>query len=578
MRFKQSFKMRQKLFYFAIFLILFGVVFRSLLLNLSAALIDWRDYALMVWIMFQNMSKIMTFNFHNYFDTNAFYPHHYSLLFSDLLLPQSVLSLPFYLLTNNLVLSFNLVFIITFILNYISTFLFWKQIFKKDSLAFLGSLLIIFSPFFHLENSHFQMMSYWPFFFSLYFLVRANTGNRNLFFFLSGLFVAIQFIASVYLSVYLIFTIALYSFFNFWNLKDLKKNFTGGFILCVTFLTLSGFFIKGYLDMKYEYNFKRDLGEYITYSASLSDYIFTSSVNSIVHRSFLMKKWNGFDKNGWGGHASFPGFLILITALTGIFSIIKDKKELLLKLKIDKQKGFFITIMLLGFIFSLGPRLNFNGQYAYIPLPYTLVLKFVPLSEATRVPSRWSFLFFFGIIFFAVLGLNKISGSKYRNYILTGFFLIFLLEYLPLNMPSSIESYTDNRDEILKQLCLSGKEVVLELPVTHLSADSNIADGLSYITKRQLASTFNNCRIVNGYSGYDIPDNFELSDKLEAAIELNDVDKFVYELKHQNITIVKFNPDHFNPPKQAKLYTFLKLLDSSKQLRKIDPTIFSVNK
>jgi hypothetical protein len=568
--------MKQKIIFFFIFLLLLSIVFRSLIFNFSSSLIDWRDYALMVWIMFQNVTNILSLNFYNYFETNAFYPHRYSLLFSDLLLPQSIIFLPFYLLTKNLILSFNLVFILTFILNYISTFLFWKQIFKKSVLAFFGSILFIFSPFFHIEYSHFQMMSYWPFFFSFYFLYRAQVDNKYLFWILSGVFLSIQFTASVYLSVYLITVILIYALFSFTGFKNLKKIFIGFGFIFLAFLLLSGVFIKGYFDMRNEHNIKRDLGEYITYSAHLSDYIFSSSINSIVHKSALLNKWNSFDKNGWGGHASFGGFLLFAAGLIGLFMIVRERKAMSIVLQLDRQKGFFISVMLVGLLFSLGPRINFNGTYAHIPTPYSLILKYVPLFEATRVPARWSFLFFLGFTFFALLGLDKISQSKSRNFILLGFFVIFVLEYLPFNIKASVGSYSDDRDLILKQLCENEKQVVLELPATHLNAENNIADGLSYITAVQLASTVHGCYLINGYSGYDMPSIFELSERMDQSIDQNNTEQFIYELKQRNINIVKFNPDNFPPTRQGNLQKFFDTLENEKELKRIDPTIYQI--
>lgn len=568
--------MKQKVIFFLIFLLLFSLVFRSLILNVSFALVDWRDYALMVWIMFQNISNILSLNFSNYFETNAFYPNKYSLLFSDLLLPQSILSLPFYLITRNLILSFNLVFILTFILNYLSTFIFWKQIFKKNILAFLGSLLIIFSPFFHLENSHFQMMSYWPFFFSLYFLFKTSQKRRYLNSLLSGLFLAIQFTASVYLSVYLLVVIVLYYLFNL-SRKTLKPSSINLLITFLTFFILSGVFINGYFEMKREYNVKRDLGEYITYSAHLSDYIFTSPINSIIHKSPLLEKWNSFDKNKWGGHSSFPGILILVTALIGIFILVRTKGGTSFNIKLDRQKALFLSIMLLGLIFSLGPRINFNGQYAHIPMPYTLALKFIPLVEATRVPARWSFLFFLGVTFFSLVGIDRLTKNRYRNTVLAFCFLLFFLEYIPLNLKATTESYTDYRTAMLKDLCEGKKQVLIELPVTHLDADNDIASGLSYITRSQLASTEHKCLMVNGYSGYDLPSILNLSQKVNASIDQNNPEQLLSLMKQHDVDLVKFNPDHFPQGRQAALQNFYNSLEKSPGFLKIDQTIYKIN-
>ncbi|HCE30869.1 TPA: hypothetical protein DEQ89_02540, partial [Candidatus Daviesbacteria bacterium] len=201
---------KKNAFYFILFLLVLLFVFKDLVLNLSTNLLDWRDYPFIIWTIFQNITHVNTLDFANFFETNAFYPHRLTLLFSDLLLPQSLVLWPILYLTKNIILSFNLVFIISFILNYISLFLFWKQLFKKDSIAFFGSIFVIFSPFFQMELSHFQMISYWPFFFTLYFVFRNEEKRQTKNLISAGLLLTIQFLASVYLSVYLIFSLLIF--------------------------------------------------------------------------------------------------------------------------------------------------------------------------------------------------------------------------------------------------------------------------------------------------------------------------------------------------------------------------------
>src|SRR5258708_4632995 len=226
------------------FLLLLAFTFRSLIFNLQTNLPDWLDYALINWIIYQNVDKIISLHFLNFFDTYAFYPHPYSLLFSDTLIPQSLLFLPIYLLTHQMILSFNITFFLTLILDYISVYLLWKIVFKNDLLSFLGALFFVFSPFFHLESSHFQMLSYWPFFFSLYFLFEyfQSKFKRNLI--LSGLYLAIQFLASVYLAVFLISTIILFLLAHLifeGNLGEIIKPFT---LIFFIFLLIDGIVIE----------------------------------------------------------------------------------------------------------------------------------------------------------------------------------------------------------------------------------------------------------------------------------------------------------------------------------------------
>src|SRR5688572_16573580 len=107
---------RLSLIYFTLFLVIFVFTFKSLIANISTDLPDWLDYALVNWIITENIQKIQSLNFANFFDTRAFYPHKNTLFFADTFLPQTLLGLPFSLFTKNIVLVFNIIFIQTFIL------------------------------------------------------------------------------------------------------------------------------------------------------------------------------------------------------------------------------------------------------------------------------------------------------------------------------------------------------------------------------------------------------------------------------------------------------------------------------
>lgn len=559
--------------YLAAFLLILFFVFRNLILNISTNLLDWRDYAYIIWVMFQSITHITNLDFINFFETNAFYPNKLTLMFSDILLPQALILLPFLSLTKNLILSFNITFIITFILNFISLFLFWKQIFKKELIAFLGALFFIFSPFFHLELSHFQMLTFWPFFLALYFLFKYDVKPKYKYLILIGLLLTTQFLSSVYLSVYLIFAILIFYTIRLVLQKELKSVATKASIIFIVFILTGGIFIKGYIDMKNTYNIERDIKEYITYSANLSDYLFTSQIKSILHQSPLMQLWNKADKN-WGTHSSFPGFLLFLLTLYGLFKLTKGKQSLSINLELNRQKAFFIILIISGFIFSLGPRVIFNGTYAHIPLPFSAVLKFIPLADATRVPARWSFIFFLGVIYFSLVALNKLEGKKYKKIIFFLIFVIFVLEYLPTNIQSAKDSYITSDYKILKDICSKEKKVLLELPLTHLDAYPNILEGLRYITVMELSSTYHNCFLVNGYSGYDLPDNFILAGTLSKFIENQQIGAFLEELRSRNIDYVKFNQYYFINDLKLPALEFVNSLATESGVEKINEGLF----
>lgn len=569
------------LLYLSFYFVILLFVFRNIILNISTNLLDWRDYAFYIWMMFQNITHITNLDFVNFFETNAFYPHKLTLFFIDTMLPQSLIFLPFYYLTKNLILAFNLTFIITFILNFISLFLFWKLIFKKDLIAFFGSLFIIFSPFFHSELGHFTVMSYWPFFFGLYFLFKSNLNKDKRNYIYIGLFLSTQFLASIYLGIFMMFSILIFYtliyLFKPINIKS-KKIFSSFLIISFVFITTSGIFVKGYIDMKHLYNAKRDIREYIGYSASLSDYLFTTEINSLFHKSHFMNLWNRFDKNQ-GSHGSFPGFIIFIPAAFALFRISKKDQAISISTEMNREKTFFFLLIILGLLFSLGPRLNFNGNYAYIPLPYYLLLKFIPGMESIRGLVRWNFLFFMGFTYFSLITFTKLTYLRYHKYLFVLVFAIFILEYIPFNIQSSKLSYITDDHQILKTLCLKEKQVLLELPVTHLDAASNIREGLQYMTANiMLPSTYHGCLLVNGYSGYDLPENFSLASTLNKLIETQQTRKFINQLREKNIDLVKFNPQYFVKELRPYVNLFIDSMATESGVVRLSKDLFKISK
>lgn len=527
--------------------------------------------------MFQSIDRILTLNFHNYFTSYAFYPFKYSLLFSDILLPQAILSLPFFAISKNLVFSFNIVFLITFVLNFTGGYLLFSLIFKNKFSGFIGSIFFIFSPYFHLYLDHFQMLSYWPFLFSFYYVLK-NDKKSNIFYPLAaGIFLLIQFLASVYLSIYLLFLLIIFYFFKlfdhdiFYSLKNLA--------LIIGIFSILGFvFINGYSQMKKTYGVQRNIEEQIYFSAHLADYIFTTNINSIIHSSKLLDIWNQIDKNKSAGHASFPGFLLAILAIPALVNIKKDKEKILIQINLNREKGFFLIILLVGFIFSLGPRLSFNGNYDHIPLPYSFVLKYVPLVESTRVPARWVFLFYLGIIYFSLITFSNLKKRKYYHFWVAVIIITFILEYIPMNISTHSESYVNHNYETIRNLCRQKKLVLMEIPVMHLDFFPNILDGLNYITQVELSSTYNGCYLKNGYSGYDLPELQDLKFKINQAIKNYDTDQFISILQKENVDIVKLNNDKFAKELEEPGYQLIQHISTYSGIVKEDDYVYLLEK
>jgi hypothetical protein len=421
------------------------------------------------------------------------------------------------------------------------------------------------------------MLSYWPFFFSLYFLGRSFNENRKVWSIFSGIFAGLQFLSSTYLAIFLMFTLLLYSFIEFIFEKNKFETVKKYLLVIISFALISGVFVKGYFNTKKQYSMTRNPNEFIQYSAHVSDYLFTTPIESVIHKSWVMNIWNHFDKNTMGGKAAFPGFVVTILAIVSIFIVKVSKKNIFFSLNFDKQGIFFFLLLSLGMIFSWGPRINFNGNYAHIPSLYYVLLKTIPFLEAARAPARWSFLFYFGIIYFALTTINKILRSRYAKYIIFLISITFFLEYIPTNFITHKENFVSSQYEIIEHFCNKSPATLLEIPITHFDGNGGIMMGLNRVVKYELSSLSHKCNLINGYSGYDLPSLIAFKDNFYQALNEKSPKDIIKFLNKNKVDLVKINRDSLSKEDLANYLYIYPVLIKEKNIQAIDEDLWLVN-
>jgi hypothetical protein len=531
--------------------------------------VDWRDYSYLTWVINQNIGHIKALDFKNIFNTNAFYPNTNTIFLSDTLFTQSLIGLPFSFISNNPVVIFNSIYIVTFFLNLFSAYLLWKRVFKNDFIAFTGSLVTVFSPMFSTQMGHFQMQNYWPLLLSLFLLLKKDESPRNITLFLVGIFLTVQFLASVYLAFFLGTILFLFFLIRSLTRKSIRPiiNFL---IILLVFGFSGGVFIKGYFETQKQYSAQRDYGEYVTYSAHISDYLFPQQ-KGWLYQNKLVSRWVGFNKHNIGELASFPGFILSITSIFGLLNIRSLNKKMVLSFIKNERNYLFLSLVLVGFLFSLGPRINFNGAYANIPLPYTLLIKYIPIFNVIRGTSRWSFLLYLGLTYFSLQYLKNANKK-----IVVVIIAILVLEIIPLTFQTQKETYITTQDQVLKEICGKTKTVILEIPVTHFDTNGGIGEGLSYITKRLLASEYNRCYLVNGYSGYDLPQIQKIKDGLVYSAQEKKTDAFIEIIKQTGSSIISINKYNLNPDLYSNLPTVLLTLEKEGKLYNLGNNLYQI--
>ena len=126
---------------------------------------DLGDPVLVIWALAWNCTQLLAIlggdlsRIGTYFDANIFAPGPNTLAYSEHFVAQAVQVLPVYAITGNAVLCYNLLYLSTFVLSGLGTFLFVRELTGSRAAAFTAGLLFAFAPYRFPQSSHLQVLS-----------------------------------------------------------------------------------------------------------------------------------------------------------------------------------------------------------------------------------------------------------------------------------------------------------------------------------------------------------------------------------------------------------------------------------
>ena len=145
---------------------------------------DLGDSLLNIWILGWDASHLLRTlggdidALGNFWNANIFYPEPLTLAYSEHLFAQAVQILPIYALTHNLIFCYNLLFLSTFVLSGLGTFLFVREVTGSPRAGFVAGLIYAFAPMRVPQFAHLQVSRRWmPF--VLYGLRRTSTRGAS---------------------------------------------------------------------------------------------------------------------------------------------------------------------------------------------------------------------------------------------------------------------------------------------------------------------------------------------------------------------------------------------------------------
>lgn len=512
---------------------------------MDAVLVDWHDYPLIVSLIWQYTQNLPSLDFSQLFYFPMFYPQANALLFSDLFLVHGFLASMLSLFSNNNILVFNILFFLTLLLNSIAAFTLWQSFFSRASTLFFATLTTALSPYFFLQLSHFQMISFWPFLFILAILLKKKVNQLELYVLASLL--VIQFLTSVYLWLFAgiaIFCCLLVQVPEFWQDKKLSKWQFRKLIAILLSLILISPLLWQYSQVKKSHSVNISQEQLLVNSAQISDYLLNFLPHTLLDESRIYVFLKQLNHNQRGEAAVFPGLVLFSLGVLGFWK--KRKRPYFAKASQDKKIfWFFASLVALGLIFSLGPRCQVNDWYCRVPLPYWGVIKIFPFLDTFDAIARWSFLFYLGFSYFASLGLGSLieNKKKLQQYlIISGLTMVYMAEVFPVFAFYRTVDYFTPVHEYLQSACSSSTKVILRYPLDQRNGFV-VLESLQARSIDLLAASRHQCHLTNGYSGLAPVDYTQLEAELNSYFTAKNFENFLNLIKNKDTNYLQVKHD-----------------------------------
>ncbi len=468
------------------------------------------------------------------YDANIFYPTQNALAYTDLLLPSAVVTAPLYLITNNPLLSFNVVLLLTYVLSGYATFLLARRLlgdrpYALHAALFAGAVYAVCPyRYGHITQLN-TMTTFWLPLILLFMHRYLEDGRRPKDLLLTGLFFTLNVLSGLYYGVFAILMMA--AFYFLWSLLNREppklRDFALGVPVFAVFGVVLALILGPYLALSGAADHTRDLG-----TVAGGSFIPAAILTAAPESWFL----------GWTGEAFgithenrkpvyeltlYPGLAVAALAVYG----------LLARNRVSPSSALYALLGLVIFIFSLGPAIPVGESY--IPLPYYLLYELVPGFGNLRVPARMWAIVMLCIAVLAGLGLRTLMqrlGGKKALLALAVVSLFTAFEFVP-TLP--VDRFIDRGPATLEPAYEYLAEnapgaVVAEVPF------ASPADAFRE-TPRMYRSTFGWWRLVNGYASY-FPEGYP---KTRDTLNTLPSPKSLAELRRLDVEYVVVHPDQY---------------------------------
>jgi len=410
-------------------LLLYGAIalalFPRLVMHLAGAFPgDLGDPPSQAWVMTWDLHALTThgLSLSALYDGAIFYPFHDALAYQDTLLGILPLAAPILLLTGNPVLTYNALFLASFVLCAWGAYLLALLLTKDARAAFLAGLIYGFSPYRMVHLYHLNLLCGMWIPLALVCWERVRRGDAR-YWAGVGLFVALQALSALYYAAFLAVALGLLFLIHLRrapcaSVRPLLRGAAATATCCALALAP---FVAPYIRVERQLGGSRGLGQVVYFAADLRDFLHSVDLSVLY---------------GWSGHTLgvgstdalqylWPGVTALALALWGMKGR-RAKDEGRWAISPSRRKAWamgqqyvptddhrlspialrptaYALLLVAAAVLCLGPFLKVWGVRTMLPLPYLLLYP-LPGFTGLRDPARFGAIYTLALAVLAAYG------------------------------------------------------------------------------------------------------------------------------------------------------------------------------
>lgn len=323
---------------------------------------------------------------------NIFHPLRYTLGMDEPVLGTTVLVLPLAVFTDDAVLLYNVVRLLTFLVSALTAYWLARELGAGEWIALLAGALFAFSPIRTDQVAHLSTLGtqWWPL--VLLFTIRFARSSRTRDALLAALFFVLAFLACGYHGVIAGAVLPPFLLVLFWGRWDRLK--AGALAVVLAGLALLPVYWMHRKALSPE-RYARGTEETILYSAPLESFLSTSAWNRVYGE--ITDAFRTVGPNNL-----FPGLVAPGLVLAGVIALRRSRQ------RPSREAVALAVLLAAAALVALGPRVRAFG-HDLGPGPWGLLRDTIPLFQMIRVTSRAGVFLALPLAMLAAMALARLK-------------------------------------------------------------------------------------------------------------------------------------------------------------------------